>query len=105
MSDAVPTFGVADLTNCDREPIHIPGSIQPHGVLIVLDHSTLKVIQVAGDTGRLLGLAPHEVLGHGLEARIGTAALERLRTFSARDIATRGPSCNTTDSRSRRLCI
>ena len=22
-----------DLTNCDREPIHIPGSIQPHGCL------------------------------------------------------------------------
>ncbi|MGC4030747.1 MAG: hypothetical protein QM754_03210 [Tepidisphaeraceae bacterium] len=26
-----------DLTNCDREPIHIPGSVQPHGVLLVLD--------------------------------------------------------------------
>ncbi|MGN6725364.1 MAG: hypothetical protein ACTHLZ_05570, partial [Tepidisphaeraceae bacterium] len=26
-----------DLTNCDREPIHIPGSIQPHGALLVLN--------------------------------------------------------------------
>ena len=24
-----------DLTTCDREPIHIPGSIQPHGYLLV----------------------------------------------------------------------
>ena len=23
-----------DLTNCDREPIHIPGAIQPYGVLL-----------------------------------------------------------------------
>lgn len=26
-----------DLTNCDREPIHIPGHIQSHGFLIVVD--------------------------------------------------------------------
>ncbi len=80
-------MGALDLTNCDREPIHIPGSIQPHGVLIVLDPGSLKVIQVAGDTARLLGVTPHELLTHGLEARIGPAALERLRAFSAQDIA------------------
>lgn len=26
-----------DLTNCDREPIHVPGKIQSHGFLIVID--------------------------------------------------------------------
>ena len=26
-----------DLTNCEREPIHIPGAIQPHGLLLALD--------------------------------------------------------------------
>jgi two-component system, chemotaxis family, sensor kinase Cph1 len=26
-----------DLTDCDREPIHVPGAIQPHGVLLVVD--------------------------------------------------------------------
>lgn len=26
-----------DLTNCDREPIHIPGQIQSHGFLLVVD--------------------------------------------------------------------
>lgn len=26
-----------DLSNCDREPIHIPGSIQPHGALLAFD--------------------------------------------------------------------
>ena len=25
------------LDNCDREPIHVPGSIQPHGCLLACD--------------------------------------------------------------------
>ena len=40
----------SDLTDCDREPIHIPGSIQPHGVLLAVDPASLKVVQIAGDT-------------------------------------------------------
>jgi chemotaxis family two-component system sensor kinase Cph1 len=32
----MPDFQV-DLTNCDREPIHIPGQVQSHGFLIVVD--------------------------------------------------------------------
>ena len=38
---------MVDLTNCDREPIHIPGSIQPHGVLLVMTEPELVVIQVS----------------------------------------------------------
>ena len=36
-----------DLTTCDREPIHIPGSIQPHGVLLVLTEPALTIAQVS----------------------------------------------------------
>ena len=50
MNQATVRFGEADLTTCDREPIHIPGSIQPHGVLLVLDRQTRTIEQVAGDT-------------------------------------------------------
>lgn len=34
--DAAPSFGQADLSNCEREQIHLAGSIQPHGALMVL---------------------------------------------------------------------
>ena len=37
-----------DLTQCDREPIHIPGSIQPHGFMLVLDLQSLTIRQGAG---------------------------------------------------------
>lgn len=33
----------ADLTECDREPIRVPGAIQPHGRMLVLDARTLRI--------------------------------------------------------------
>ncbi|MEO8854456.1 MAG: ATP-binding protein [Ginsengibacter sp.] len=30
-------MNVTDLTNCDKEPIHIPGKIQSHGFLVIID--------------------------------------------------------------------
>ncbi len=45
-----------DLTDCDREPIHIPGSIQPHGVMLVADSEELFVRHTAGDLQRVLGI-------------------------------------------------
>jgi len=61
-------FGDADLTNCDREAIHIPGSIQPHGVLLVVDRHDLSIEQTAGDTKLLLGIDPERLIGQGLSA-------------------------------------
>ena len=37
-----------DITACDREPIHIPGAIQPHGLLLVVDPDTLTIVAGAG---------------------------------------------------------
>ena len=45
-----------DLTACDREPIHIPGSIQPHGVLLVVSRDDFAILQFAGDTRFLIGV-------------------------------------------------
>jgi chemotaxis family two-component system sensor kinase Cph1 len=64
MSDVVVRFGEADLTTCDREPIHIPGSIQPHGVLLVIDREDFTVEQMAGDSKALLGFEAAEVIDH-----------------------------------------
>jgi chemotaxis family two-component system sensor kinase Cph1 len=58
-----PQFGTADLTNCDREPIHIPGSIQPHGVLIAVDLSDMRVSHAGGNTQSVLEVTVGEVLG------------------------------------------
>lgn len=40
---STPHTQVYDLTNCAKEPIHIPGSIQPHGILLGLSEPDLRV--------------------------------------------------------------
>lgn len=57
------------LTNCDREPIHIPGSIQPHGCLIALDAEFRGIQRHSANTsdflsgGDLIGLKFEDVFG------------------------------------------
>jgi chemotaxis family two-component system sensor kinase Cph1 len=68
MSDQAIRFGEVDLTTCDREPIHIPGSIQPHGVLIVADRQGLVTEQVVGDARSLIGMDAEQAFGQPLSA-------------------------------------
>jgi len=58
-----PPFGAADLTNCERELIHLAGSIQPYGVLLVLREPDLTVVQASINTEQTLGVAHRELLG------------------------------------------
>ncbi|PPC92008.1 MAG: hypothetical protein CTY36_13885, partial [Methylocystis sp.] len=67
-----------DLSACDKEPIHLSGAIQPHGVLLALDPDQMTVVQVAGDTMGLLGAPPDALLGQSLEARLGSVAATKL---------------------------
>ncbi len=48
-SHSISTDPGVDLADCDREPIHIPGSIQPHGLLLIVDAGSLTVVAGAGD--------------------------------------------------------
>ena len=67
-----------DLTNCDREPIHIPGSIQPHGVLIACVEPSLAVVAASANCADVLGI-PADVMTRGtLAAVLGATDIERL---------------------------
>jgi two-component system, chemotaxis family, sensor kinase Cph1 len=77
--DRDPAFGAADLTNCDREPIHIPAAIQPHGVLLTLDPQTLTIIQAGGDTMRILGAPPGSLPGQAMADWFPPGCAARLR--------------------------
>lgn len=48
---------------CAQEPIQVPGSIQPHGFLLVLDETDLRILQASENTERWLGLPARELLG------------------------------------------
>ncbi|WGV27749.1 ATP-binding protein [Halotia branconii] len=53
------------LINYDRKAIHSPGSIQPHGVLIVLSNE-LEILQVSDNTQAYLGKEPEDLLSQPL---------------------------------------
>jgi len=36
-----------DLTNCDKEPIHIPGKVQSHGFLVAVDAKTFDITYIS----------------------------------------------------------
>jgi len=57
-----------DLTNCEREPIHIPGQIRAHGVLLALGPGDLTVLQASDNTLVYLGVPTAELLGRPLSA-------------------------------------
>ena len=92
MTDNLRMGGSVDLTNCDREPIHIPGSIQPHGLLLVFRLPMLEVVQLAGDTERWLDAAPQQVLGTRLADLVEPAQLDILRECLARETISAQPA-------------
>lgn len=72
----------ADLAVCDREPIHIPGSIQPHGALLAMDEATWKIRHASENLRDLVGVDAIAVLGRSIEDVIGSASANLLRQVS-----------------------
>src|SRR5690349_13617312 len=72
-----------DLTNCDREPIHVPGRIQPHGILLALNEPDLQIIQASANTVQHLGRAPEALLDQPLANLLGSEHVDYLRNTLA----------------------
>jgi len=68
-----------DLDNCAREPIHIPGMIQPHGLLLVLDQAALVIRQASNNALDLVNISASELVGSPLEPLLGVAQSAQLR--------------------------
>jgi two-component system, chemotaxis family, sensor kinase Cph1 len=79
IDDFVPVGTPIDLDNCAREPIHIPGSIQPRGALAVVSEPSFEIRQVSANVGELLGRSVDEVLGRHLSALIGAEQASRVQ--------------------------
>jgi two-component system, chemotaxis family, sensor kinase Cph1 len=92
-NDLVPVGTPIDLDNCAREPIHVPGSIQPRGVLAVVREPGFEVCQVSANVADLLGRSVDTVLGRHLSALIGAeqAALVEQAASTSGDLRQRNP--------------
>jgi light-regulated signal transduction histidine kinase (bacteriophytochrome) len=70
-----------DLDRCAQEPIRIPGGIQPHGAMLVVDPRSLAVLQVSANAVALLGKFPET--GSTLADVTGTALAAEIRQWLA----------------------
>jgi light-regulated signal transduction histidine kinase (bacteriophytochrome) len=76
-----------DLTNCDREPIHQLGALQPFGFLLAISADWL-VSRVSVNLHEFLGIDCRETLGRPVAGIIAAKALHTMRN---RLILVRGP--------------
>lgn len=88
-----------NLENCDSEPIHIPGSIQPHGFLLAVDEEF--VVRFCSDNVSSLLQGATDVLNKSIEEILGADMGAALRAYILRpDLAYAGPHIIIRDDRS-----
>ncbi len=76
-----PAFGSADLSNCERELIHLAGSIQPSGALLVVREPDFTVVQASENAPTILGLSIPTLVGTSLDA-LDSDLAKQVRTLS-----------------------
>jgi two-component system, chemotaxis family, sensor kinase Cph1 len=67
-----------DLSNCDREPIHVPGAIQPHGVLLACRGPAFTIVQVSDNSETVVGAPPAALLGRSIAELLHAESWQRL---------------------------
>jgi diguanylate cyclase (GGDEF)-like protein len=111
---------VIDISHCEREPIHIPGAIQPHGALIVARIDSQRITHVSANLMAILGQPAEAALGQALDSVIGQAACRALNaappneasaaeTRAGKMYASTGPNGATLEMRAfrsdGRICV
>jgi len=77
MTESAPNFDV-DLSNCDREPIHLLGRVQSFAYLVAV--STDWLIQHASaNISDIVGRAPDDLLGHPLSDILPPSSIHDIR--------------------------
>ena len=79
------TAADVDLDACSREPIHVPGSIQPHGMLLAFSggDSNPVLTQASANAAPALCLPPEQALGQPLDRVLHPQVADPLRSFLA----------------------
>lgn len=70
------------ISNCDREPVHIPGCIQPFGALIATDSKVETITHTSANLTDVLAIAPQDVLGQPIHAVLSEQMVHMLRNVA-----------------------
>jgi len=70
-----------DIDDCAREPIHVIGNIQSHGLLLALSEPDLIVRHVSANVETLLDISAESLLDQSLEVAVGPSQFETFRAY------------------------
>jgi light-regulated signal transduction histidine kinase (bacteriophytochrome)/CheY-like chemotaxis protein len=73
-----------DLSNCDCEPIHIPGAIQRHGAMLVVDPVTQQLQHASANIAAVTGYTGNLIPGIDLSSIVGKKNTHDLRNAAAK---------------------
>lgn len=80
-----------DLTNYDKQLLHLLGSIQPHGILFGLKEPQLSILQVSNNTFELLGIHPLELLNKQLQDLLDPNQVDSIKQCLSQDFESINP--------------
>ena len=72
-----------DLSDCAKEPIHVPGSIQPHGMMACLRQTDFAIAQASANAAAFGGAEATGLIGRGLDALLAPADAQAVRAAAA----------------------
>ena len=75
---------IVNLTNCESEPIHIPGSIQPHGFLLGLTEDDY-IDFCSNNVGDFIEYTPGQLLGKSVSVVFGEAQYNSFVDYKGSD--------------------
>jgi light-regulated signal transduction histidine kinase (bacteriophytochrome) len=73
------------------QPIHCPGTIQPHGILLALREPDLEILQLSNNTQAYFGLAAQDLLGQPLSVLLDEIQMEAVQAALAEDLGSVNP--------------
>ena len=77
---------LVNLTNCESEPIHVPGSIQPHGFLLAINAASFRIDYCSANSEVFIGLSPQLILGKHFSDIFSDGQQQRLEIYIKQDI-------------------
>jgi chemotaxis family two-component system sensor kinase Cph1 len=80
-----------DLTACDHEPIHIPGAIQPHGILIAFDANRQTLTHASSTVEALWGCSIEKLWGQTIDEFVAGFDAHNWNDMLLSDISTGRP--------------
>ncbi len=95
---------IVNLTNCEQEPIHIPGSIQPHGFLLAVHEHDLTIAYCSANVNELISITYEQCLGKKLEEVLAKSTQSLFLQHKARPSNVLNPPFAITINGAHLLC-